>query len=129
VSIGGDAQKTKLTDVTAFGCQSDGFDLNDSDLGKVKGSFADGNGEKGFVLGGGATGNKIEKSAAVGNGGAGFEVSGTGNTLKNVDAASNNQGFNLLAPGNTISGCTAYHNANAGVFVNADDSRVSKCDA
>ncbi len=129
VSIGGDAQKTKITDVTAFGCEHDGFDLGDSDVGTVKGCFADGNSEKGFDVGPGGTGNKIEKSAAVGNGGAGFEISGTGNTLKKVDASGNNQGINLLAPGNTVTGCTAYRNGNSGVYVNADASRVSKCEA
>jgi parallel beta-helix repeat protein len=129
VSIGGDAENTKITGVTAFGCSGDGFDLNDSRDGTIKDCVANGNTNNGFSVGTGATGNKIEKTVALSNGGIGFEIKGTGNTLKKVDAVLNTQGIALLGTGNTVSGCTAHNNANTGVFAMADGNRISKCEA
>jgi len=127
VSIGGNAQKTKLTDLHLFGCLGDGVDLNDSDLGKLKGVVANGNTQNGITLGAGATGNKIEKSASLGNTLAGVAVNGTDNTLKKVDTAVNTDGIQLNGPDNTADGCTARQNVDHGFEITDNGNHIKKC--
>src|SRR6185503_7884457 len=87
VSIGGNAQKNTIEDLTVFGTQSYGIDLNDSDAGKIKNVFLNGNVGGGIRVGIGATDNKIEKTTAVGNAQFGFELAGDGNTIKKSTAS------------------------------------------
>jgi parallel beta-helix repeat protein len=128
IHVGGNAQKVKITDVTVFGCQGDGIDLDDSDAGKVKGCFLNGNLLRGLTIGPGGQGNKIEKTTAVGHSTAGFEVGGSGNVLKKVDAAVNTQGILLLGDGNEVSSCRALRSADHGIEIEGSSNEVAKCD-
>jgi parallel beta-helix repeat protein len=126
ISIGNNAQKNTIDNVTVFGCQTAGIDLNDSDAGKVKECIFNGIGGIGLVLGDGSTDNTVEKSTALGNGVAGFEMRGSNNTIKKTDVTGNSVGILLLGTGNVVSSCGIYRNSGRGVDVVGAGNEVSK---
>ena len=125
IMIGNTAVKNTIDGVTVFGC-SLGVDLNDSDGGKVKDSIFNGNSGGGLILREGATDNTIEKSTSVGNAVAGFEVRGSGNTIKKTDITTNTTGVLLIGDGNEVSSCGIYRNGGRGVDVTGSNNEVKK---
>jgi parallel beta-helix repeat protein len=126
VSIGGDAQKNSVRDLVVFGSTADGIDLNDSDLTKITGTLVTANGAAGIQIGDGATGNVVDKSSAIGNAGAGVQIEGSGNTVKNSDLTVNTEGILVLGNDNTLSGNRVYRSSGEGIRVQGDDNRLTK---
>jgi parallel beta-helix repeat protein len=126
ISIGGDAQQASIDGIEVFGCLGDGIDLNDSDGTRIVGTLVTANGGAGLQIGGGATGNRFEKSAAVGNVGPGVRIEGSGNSVLKSELTLNEDGVQVLGEDNTVSGSSAYRNEDDGIEIRGGGAEVVK---
>jgi parallel beta-helix repeat protein len=126
VSIGGDAQKNTLSDLTVTNCSSDAIDLNDADLAKVTGVTLIGSAGDGVVMSGDAVGNRVEKSAIVANGGLGMFVVGTDHVISKNEIAVNVIGLLVGGSGTSVSANELYRNGSDGVQVTGEAIELVK---
>jgi hypothetical protein len=110
VDVAGDANKNKLSDITATQNVSDGVQVG-TDKNKLTNVSARGNGEDGIDLESGSDKNKLTNVQGDGNVDDGLEIGGDKNKVKTISANGNGDtGIDFDGAKNKVSGGTAQSN-------------------